>query len=89
MKITDKFDECLTYIQAKNLDCQVAYSNIFECKDNPEFNRCGQDVNDKIKERLMKRGIDFIDNSNFLSNNLYRDGLHLSTEGGVPNVVKI
>ena len=29
MKITDKLDEWLTYIQARNLDCQVAYSSIF------------------------------------------------------------
>ena len=59
MKITEKLDECLTYIQARNLDCQVAYSSIFKRKD-----KCGQEVNDKIKERLMQRGIDFIDNSN-------------------------
>ena len=88
MKITDKLDECLTYIQARNPDCQVAYSSIFKRKDNPEFNKCGQEVNDKIKERLMQRGIDFIDNSNILFNNLYRDGLHLSTEGGVPKYCK-
>ena len=88
MKITDKLDECLTYIQARNPDCQVAYSGIFKRKDNPEFNKCGQEVNDKIKERLMQRGIDFIDNSNILFNNLYRDGLHLSTEGGVPKYCK-
>ena len=30
MKITDKLDECLTYIQARNPDCQVAYSSIFK-----------------------------------------------------------
>ena len=88
MKITDKLDECLTYIQARNPDCQVAYSSIFKRKDNPEFNKCGQEVNDKIKERLMQRGIDFIDNSNILFNNLYRDGPHLSTEGGVPKYCK-
>ena len=88
MKITDKLDECLTYIQARNPDCQVAYSSIFKRKDNPEFNKCGQEVNDKIKERLMQRGIDFIDNSNILFNNLYKDGLHLSTEGGVQKYCK-
>ena len=60
----------------------------FKRKDNPEFNKCGQEVNDKIKERLMQRGIDFIDDSNILFNNLYRDGLHLSTEGGVPKYCK-
>ena len=64
MKITEKLDECLTYIEARNLDCQVTYSSIFKRKDNPEFNKCGQEVNDKIKERLMQRSIDFIDNSN-------------------------
>ena len=66
-KITDKLDECLTYIKARNPDCQVAYSSIFKPKDNPEFNKCGQEVNDKIKERtFMQRGIDLIDNSNIL-----------------------
>ena len=69
IKITDKLDECLTYIQARNPDCQVAYSSTFKRKDNPEFKKCGQEVNDKIKERLMQRGIDFIDNSNILFNN--------------------
>ena len=88
MKITDKLDKCLTYIQARNPDCQVAYSSIFKRKDNPEFNKCGQEVNDKIKDRFMQRGIDFIDNSNILFNNLYRDGLHLSTEGGLPKYCK-
>ena len=88
MKITDKHDECLTYIQARNPDCQVAYSSIFKRKDDPEFNKCGQEVNDNIKERLMQRGIDFIDNSNIPFNNLYRDGFHLSTEGGVPKYCK-
>ena len=58
MKITDKLDECLTYIQARNSDCHVAYSSIFKRKDKPEFNKCGQEVNDKIKKRLMQRGID-------------------------------
>ena len=79
MKITDKLDKCPTYIQSRNLDCQVAYYSIFKCKDSPEFNKCGQEVNDKIKERLIQRGINFIDNSNILFNNLYRDELHLST----------
>ena len=69
MKITDKLDKCLTYIQARDLDCQVAYSSISECKDNPEFNRCSQEVNDKIKEGLIQRGIDFTDNSNILFSN--------------------
>ena len=84
MKITDKLDDCLTYIQARNPD----YSSISKHKDNLEFNKCGQEVNDKIKERLMQRGIDFIDNINVFFNNLYVDGLHLSTEGGVPKYCK-
>ena len=88
MKITDKLEECLTYIQARNLDCQVAYSHIFKRKNNPEFKKCGQEVNDKIKERLMQRGMDFIDNSNILFNNLYRHGLHLSPEGEIPKYCK-
>ena len=87
MKITDKFDLCLTYIQARDPDCQVAYSSIFKRKDNPEF-RCGEEVYDNIKERLTQRGIDFIDNSNILFSNFYRDGLHLSTQGGVPKYCK-
>ena len=44
MKITDKLDECLTYIQVRNPDCRVAYSSIFKRKDNLEFNKCGQEV---------------------------------------------
>ena len=39
MKITDKLDEFLTYIQVRNPDCQVACSSIFKHKDNPEFNK--------------------------------------------------
>ena len=81
MKITDKLNRCLTYIQARNLDCQVAYSSIFKRKDDPIFNRCGQDINEKIKERLMQRGINLIDDSNILFSNLYRDGLHLLNKG--------
>ena len=87
-KITDKLDQCLTFIQARNPNCQVAFSGIFSRKDNPDLNRNGHIVNEKIKDRLMERGIDFIDNSNILFSNLFRDGLHLSSEGGVPKYCK-
>ena len=89
MKITDKFDECLTYIQARNPDCQVANSSIFKRKDNPEFNKCGQEVNDKIKERLMQRGIDFIDNSNIILILYIEMGFTYRQRVGYQNIVKI
>ena len=89
MKITDKLDKCLRYIQARNLDCQVACSSISKCKDNPEFNRCGQEVNDKIKEGLMQRGIDFTDNSNILFGNYMDMGFTYRHREGYQNIVKI
>ena len=89
MKITDKLDEWLTYIQARNPDCQVAYSSIFKCKDNPEFNKCDQEVNYKIKERLMQRGIDFIDNSNILLIIYIEMGFTYRQRVEYQNIVKI
>ena len=47
-KITDKLDQCLTFIQARNPNCQVAFSGIFSRKDNPDLNRNGHVVNEKI-----------------------------------------
>ena len=76
-RIVEELDESLTFLQARNPDCQVTFSCIFKRKDSSDLSEKGQAVNRRLKERLMIRGIDYIENENTFSN-LARDGLHIN-----------
>ena len=77
-RIVQELDESLTYLQARNPDCQVTFSCIFKRNDSSDLNEKGQAVIPRLRERLMVLGIDYIENYNILFSNLAKDGLHFN-----------
>ena len=69
-------------VQKKNPSARVAYSSIFERKDDQTLNTKTRKVNELLREELSIRSIDFINNDNIIYSNIWKDGLHL-TDGGV------
>ena len=82
--LSDAIIETLNKIQQNNPSSQIAYSSIFRRNDKNDLtpNRKVTEVNKIIEEKLNLHGFDFINNSNILFCNLWKDGLHIN-DGGI------
>ena len=83
-ELSDAIIETLNKIQQNNPSSQIAYSSIFRRNDKNDLtpNRKVTEVNKIIEEKLNLHGFDFINNSNILFCNLWKDGLHIN-DGGI------
>ncbi len=79
--LSEEVIETLDYIKNGNRHAQVVFSSIFKRKDELHLNAKVIQTNKILKDKLLLKGYDFIDNDNILFNNLALDGLHINQGG--------